>query len=135
MAQVRGTINHVELLGWLGNDPELRTLPSGAAVCKFDIAVKRYGPNDANGRPTAETEWVSVEVWEKLGDLCNRYLHKGSRALITGYLRSESWTDKGTNQPRSRTFVRGVQVLFLDARPAGADSAVEETPEGEEVPF
>lgn len=135
MAQVRGTINHVELLGWLGNDPELRMLPNGAAVCKFSIAVKRNGPNDASGRPTAETEWINVETWEKLADNCNRYLHKGSRVLVTGSLRSESWTDKNTNQPRSRFYVRAEQALFLDARPAGAEGAAEETTEGEEVPF
>jgi single-strand DNA-binding protein len=135
MAQVKGTINHVELLGWLGNDPELRMLPNGAAVCKFDIATKRYGRPDASGRLTTETEWISVEAWEKLGELCNRILHKGSRVLITGHLRIENWTDKTTNQPRSRVFVRCEQALFLDTRSTGAEGSAEEVAEGEEVPF
>lgn len=136
MAQVKGTINQIELLGWLGNDPELRMLPSGAAVCKFNIATKRYGAPDTTGRPSIETEWFSVEAWEKQGERCNRFLHKGSRVLVQGHLRNESWTDKNTNQPRSRVVVRLEDVIFLDARPGTTgEAAAEEAPEGEEVPF
>jgi single-strand DNA-binding protein len=135
MAQVKGTINRIELLGWLGQDPELRMLPNGASYCRFSIATKRYGAHDSSGAPTIETEWVSVEAWEKLAELCNRSLHKGSRVMVMGNLRSESWTDKATNQPRSRSFVRLEQIVFLDGRPGTPESAAEEIREGEEVPF
>jgi single-strand DNA-binding protein len=140
MSQVKNTVNHVELLGWLGGDPELRMLSNGAAICRFSIATKRYGPNDEAGRRTFETEWVNVEAWERLAELCNSYLHKGSRALVTGYIRTESWTDKSSNQPRSRTFVRAENVIFLDSRPgvpaeAMAAEEIDAPVEGEEVPF
>ncbi len=141
MSQVKNTVNHVELLGWLGGDPDLRLLPNGAAVCRLSIATKRFGPKDEAGRRTFETEWVNVEVWERLAELCNSHLHKGSRVRVTGYIRTETWTDKNTNQPRSRTFVRAESVIFLDTRPgvppeamAAAEEA-EAPPEDEEVPF
>jgi single-strand DNA-binding protein len=140
MSQVKGTVNTVELLGWLGADPELRFLPSGAAFCRFRVATKRFAGQDASGRPEFETDWNNVEVWEKLAELCNTYLHKGSRVRVSGYLRTDSWTDKATNQPRFRTYVRADDVLFLDARPGlpvEAVAAAEETeaPAEEEVPF
>lgn len=140
MPQVKGTINNVELLGWLGGDPELRVIASGAAICRFSVATKRFGGQDEAGRREIVTEWLSVEAWDKLAELCNSYLHKGSRVLVQGALRTDSWTDKATNQPRFRTFVRAEQVLFLDARPgvpgeAIAASEADEAPEGEEVPF
>jgi len=141
MAQVKGTVNHVELLGWLGTDPELRFLNSGTAVCRFSIATKRYAGQDEAGRREFETDWASVEAWEKLAELCSSYLHKGSRVRITGALRTDSWTDKATNQPRSRTYVRAETVIFLDSRPGMPSEAVaaaedaEAPVTAEEVPF
>lgn len=139
MSQVKNTVNYVELLGWLGGDPELRMLPNGVANCRFSVATKRFGPKDEAGQRTYETDWINVEAWDRLAELCNSYLHKGSRVRLTGRIRSESWTDKSTNQPRFRTFVRAESVLFLDTRPGlppeGTAEDAEVPAEGEEVPF
>jgi single-strand DNA-binding protein len=139
MGQVKGTINTVELLGWLGADPELRMIPTGVPVCRFSVATRRFGGQDQAGRREIETDWTNVEAWDKLAELCNSYLHRGSRVLVTGALRTDSWTDKATNTPRSRTFVRAEQVLFLDAKPGVPAEAIaadaDEAPVGEEVPF
>lgn len=141
MSQVKGTVNSVELLGWLGADPEMRFLASGVGCCRFRIATKRFAGQDASGRREVETDWTNVEAWDKLAEMCNSYLHKGSRVRVSGSLRTDSWTDKATNQPRFRTYVRAESVLFLDARPglpSEAVAAAEETDapaEGEEVPF
>jgi single-strand DNA-binding protein len=134
MGQVRGTINTVELLGWLGGDPELRTLASGSTVCKFNVATKRFAGQDGSGRREFDTDWTTVEVWDKLAELCNSYLHKGSRVFVSGMLRTDSWTDKTTNQPRSRSYVRAEEVLFLDAKPGVPGEAIA-VAEAEEVPF
>lgn len=141
MSQVKGTVNTIELLGWLGSDPEMRFLASGAAVCRLSIATKRPAGQDAAGRREYETDWTNIEAWDRLAERCNTYLHKGSRVLISGSLRTDSWTDKSSGQLRSRTYVRASDVLFLDTRPgmpseALASSEEIETPvEGEEVPF
>lgn len=138
MRQIKGTVNNVELLGWLGGDPEMRFLANGAALCRFRVATKRVAGQDAGGRREYDTDWTNVEVWEKLAELCNNYLHKGSRVRISGVLRTDSWTDKETNQTRFRTYVRAEDVLFLDAKPgmpgeAMAAAEVEEA--SEDVPF
>ncbi|RRR68712.1 MAG: single-stranded DNA-binding protein [Candidatus Viridilinea halotolerans] len=117
MSQVKGTLNNVELLGWLGSDPEMRFLASGTPVCRLSVATKRPTGQGTNGQWEYETEWTSVEAWERLAERCNTYLHKGSRIFISGRLRTDSWTDKTTGQPRSRTLVRANDILFLDPRP------------------
>ena len=141
MSQVKGTVNAVELLGWLGADPEMRFLASGTALCRLRVATKHPAGQDAAGNREYETDWTSVELWDKLAELSNTYLHKGSRVRVSGSLRTDSWTDKTSNQPRSRTYVRAEDILFLDARPglpSEAIAAAEETEalvEGEEVTF
>ena len=112
--QIKGTVNRVELLGWLGNDPSQRFLSSGVGVCDFDIATKRVGGKQDSGEWNYETEWTTVEAWDSLGDICQDRLHKGSRVRVIGSLRTRSWEDKETGARRSRTVVRAEDVLFLD---------------------
>jgi single-strand DNA-binding protein len=116
MRSYRGTMNRVELIGRLGADPEIRQLSGGTSVCKFNLATNRPGPNDSNGQRTSETDWMQIEAWEKLAETCGAYLSKGRRVLVMGSLRNESWTDRESGQPRSRTIVRAEEVIFLDPR-------------------
>ena len=100
MKQVKGTVNRVELIGWIGNAPEQRTLPSGVMVCNFNIATKRLaGRNDA-GERTFETDWkpFPVFLWEPMfqpalhGPL-ERFLAQGkdeATSLASGY----AWLEK-----------------------------------------
>lgn len=132
---VNGTINRVELLGWLGGDPEMRYTPSGTAVCKLRVATKRLAGRDASGEQQVETDWTTVEVWDKLAERCNQYLRKGSRILISGSLRTESWEDRETGQRRTKTFVRGEDVLFLDRAERGERTEAEPEAAGEDAPF
>jgi single-strand DNA-binding protein len=120
MNQVQGTVNRVELIGWLGNDPEHRFLSTGSAICSFNLATKRYSGRTDNGERAVETEWVPVEAWEKLADLCSRSLNKGSRVRVVGSIQTRSWEDRATGQRRYKTVVRADDILFLDQR---ADAA------------
>jgi len=136
MRQVRGTVNTVELIGWLGDEPEQRTFPSGARVCRFNVATKHFGARSENGEREIETDWTPIEAWEKLSDQCVRYLHKGSRVRIVGSLRTQSWEDKETGLRRYKVFVRADEVLFLDSRPdTNGQEALESSEEAEDVPF
>jgi single-strand DNA-binding protein len=135
MNQVKGTVNRVQLLGRLGMEPELRFTPNGTATCKLRVATKRPGAQDENGKRGYETEWVNVEAWERLAEQCNSYLHKGSRVLITGSLRTDSWQDRDTGQNRSRMYVRADDVLFLDARQEQQDEAETAEQAVEDLPF
>ncbi|MGQ9547786.1 MAG: single-stranded DNA-binding protein [Roseiflexus sp.] len=138
MRQVKGTVNTVEIIGWLGDVPEMRSFPSGSRVCLFNVATKHLGARNENGERTIETDWTLIEAWNKLGEQCMRYLHKGSRVRIVGSMRTQSWSDRETGLHRHRTFVRADEVLFLDSRPEtdGVDQdAAEAADEPEDVPF
>src|SRR4029079_12276983 len=113
MEQIKGTVNRVELVGWIGAEPEQRFLPSGVAVCNFRVATKRLAGKSEDGSWTVETDWTPIEAWERLGEVCMRVLHKGSRVRVAGSLRTRSWEDRETGQKRFKTVVRAEEVLFL----------------------
>jgi single-strand DNA-binding protein len=135
MEQIKGTVNRVELVGWVGAEPEQRFIPSGAAVISFRVATKRWAGRNDDGSRIVDTDWTAVEAWEKLADQCGRFLHKGSRVRVIGSLHTQSWEDRESGQKRYKTLVRAEEVLFLDARqePAAEAAAVEELVE--HLPF
>lgn len=138
MEQVKGTVNRVELVGWIGAEPEQRFLPSGTVVCNFRVATKRWAGRGEDGSRSVETDWTPVEAWDKLAETCARYIHKGSRVRVTGSLHTRSWEDRESGQKRFKTIVRADEVLFLDTRPGTLDAAeaVEESTEiAEALPF
>ncbi|CAA9285158.1 MAG: hypothetical protein AVDCRST_MAG93-3470, partial [uncultured Chloroflexia bacterium] len=79
MRPIKGTVNYVELIGWLGADPEQRFLPSGIAITNFNLATKRLGARQEDGSWTYETDWLDVEAVDKLADTVAANLQKGSR--------------------------------------------------------
>ena len=76
----------MELVGWIGAEPEQRFTPSGTAVCNFRVATNRFGGRNEAGERIVEAEWTTVEAWEKLAEQCGRFLHKGSRVRVIGRL-------------------------------------------------
>jgi single-strand DNA-binding protein len=126
MKYIKGTVNHVELLGRLGNDPQERYTPSGALVAEFSIATKRLGGRDDEGTRTYETDWTDVVAWDQLAEFVVGQFRKGSRVLVTGSLRSESWEDRDGNK-RKRVYVRAEDCLLLDARVEAPEALVETT--------
>ncbi len=125
MRPIKGTVNYVELIGWLGNDPEERFTPSGIAIANFSLGTKRFGARQEDGSWLYETDWIDVEAFDKLAEVVAANLQKGSRIRVTGSLRTESWQDRD-GKPRKRLFVRADDILFLDARASlddgGADA-------------
>jgi single-strand DNA-binding protein len=111
------------IIGRLGVDPELRYTPSGSPVATFRIASSRQW-KDANGESREETEWFNVVAWNKLAEICQQYLAKGSRVYVEGRLQTRSWDDQQSGQARSRTEVVINDMILLDGRSArdGVDS-------------
>lgn len=109
-------------IGNLGADPEQRFIPSGAGVTSFNIAISESWTDKSTGEIKERTEWVSCEVWGKLGEVCAQYLRKGSKVYVSGKLQTETWEQEGVK--KYRTKVRVDECNFLDPKPAdGAQRA------------
>ncbi len=77
--------NRVQLIGFLGSDPELKSLESGNTLAKFSSATNETYLN-AQGEKVTNTTWHSLVVWNKLAELCGKVLKKGSEVVVEGSL-------------------------------------------------
>src|SRR6195256_7091410 len=105
------SVNAVFLIGHLGQDPTIKHLDSGGAVCNFTIATNESWTDKA-GQKQERTEWHRIVVWGKLGELCGQYLSKGRQAFLEGRLQTREWTDKEGNK-RYTTEIVAQNVQFL----------------------
>ncbi len=119
-------LNKVQLIGYLGRDPETRTIPNGQKVTNFSLGVTRRWKSGGDNKEA--TDWFNVEAWGKLGELSQKYLKKGSLAYIEGRLRTDKFEDKG-GETKYFTKVVALTLQFLDRKPADepvVETAVEE---------
>lgn len=105
------SLNKVFLLGNLTRAPELRYTPGGMAVCEFGLAVNRRYMS--NNQEKEETCFVNIVVWGKQGESCQRYLEKGSSAMVEGRLQLDQWDDRETGKKRSMLRVVAERVQFV----------------------
>tara|TARA_B100000925_G_C22006036_1_gene473729 strand:+ start:1335 stop:1793 length:459 start_codon:yes stop_codon:yes gene_type:complete len=105
------SVNKVIILGRLGQDPELKYTPGGAAVCNFSLATSESW-TDKSGQKQEKTEWHRIVVWGKLAELCNQYLTKGRQAFVEGKLQTRSWDDNN-GQKRYMTEINASTVQFI----------------------
>lgn len=108
-------LNRVEIIGWLGKDPETRYTPQGSAITKFSVAASRRWRTQ-EGEDRNDTEWFNVVAWNKLAETCAQYLQKGARVYIEGRLQTRSWDDQQTGQKRYMTEVIANDMIMLDSR-------------------
>ncbi len=87
-------LNRVQLIGRLGKDPETRFTPNGKKVAHFSLAVSQRRKT-AEGDAKEYTEWVNIEAWDRLGEICSQYLHKGSLIYVEGRIKTDKYEDKG----------------------------------------
>jgi single-strand DNA-binding protein len=87
-------VNKVILVGNLGQDPEVRYMPSGGAVANITLATSESWRDKATGEMKEQTEWHRVVLFGKLAEVAGEYLRKGSQVYIEGQLRTRKWTDQ-----------------------------------------
>lgn len=108
-------LNRVQLIGRLGKDPEGRFTPTGKQVTHFSLAVSnRWRTKD--GETKEYTEWVNIEAWGRLGEVCQEYLKKGSLIYLEGRLKTDKYEESG--ESRFYTKVVAITIQFLDKKPA-----------------
>jgi single-strand DNA-binding protein len=111
-------VNKVILLGNLGSDPEIRSLPSGSKVASFSIATSE-SYNNKEGQRVEQTEWHRVELWDGLANIAEQYLKKGRTVYVEGKIRTEEYTDKD-GIARKTTKIRGTSMTLVGGNPDSA---------------
>jgi len=89
--------NKVQLIGNLGNNPEIKTLDGGKKMAKFSIATNESYRN-TNGEKVTETQWHNLIAWGKLAEIIEKYIIKGSEVAVEGKLTYRTYNDKDGNK-------------------------------------
>ena len=122
-------LNRVQLIGYLGRDPESKYTPTGKRVTDFPIAITQRWKGEA-GETREQTEWVQVEAWGRLAETCHEYLGKGSLAYVEGRLKTDRYEDEGGARYFTKVVARTVQFLSANR----GDEHPGETIDGADVP-
>jgi single-strand DNA-binding protein len=107
--------NKVIIAGNLTRDPELKYLPSGAAVAQFGLAINRKW-KDPQGEDHEEVCFVDISCFGKTAENTSQYMKKGSQMLVEGRLQLDQWEDKQSGQRRSKLKVVAERVQFVGSR-------------------
>lgn len=106
-------LNRVQLIGYLGKDPETHQTPTGRKVTSFSIAVHRRW-RGGDGQSKEATDWFNVDAWGRLGEICQQYLSKGSLVFVEGRLQTNRYEQQG--ETRYFTRVVALQMQILDRK-------------------
>lgn len=115
-------INKVIIVGHLGNDPEMRSMPNGEAVANISAATSEAWTDKNTGERREVTEWHRIVFYRKLAEICGQYLKKGAQVYIEGRLRTRKWQDQN-GQDRYTTEIQGDVMQMLGTRPQSTDGA------------
>lgn len=115
------SINKVILVGNLGNDPEVKYMPSGGAVTNISIATTDSWTDKSSGQKQDRTEWHRVVFFNRLAEIVGEYLRKGSQVYVEGSLRTRKWQDQG-GQDRYTTEIVAREMQMLGSRQGAGDA-------------
>ncbi|MBC7509611.1 MAG: single-stranded DNA-binding protein [Ferruginibacter sp.] len=107
--------NKVQLIGNLGNAPEIKSIESGKKMARFSMATNENYRN-AKGEKVTETTWHNLVAWGKVAELAEKFLQKGTEVVIEGKLINRNYTDKDGN----KKYISEIQVnelLLLNSKP------------------
>jgi single-strand DNA-binding protein len=104
-------MNKAMIIGNLTRDPEMRTTASGISVCRFTVAVTKPFNRD-------ETDFITVVAWRKTAEIIGKYVTKGNKIAISGYIQTGSYDDKDGNR-RYTTEIIAEDFEFLTPKGAG----------------
>ena len=121
-----GSVNKVILVGNLGRDPEVRQTQDGKPIVNLSVATSENWRDRATGERREKTEWHRVVIFnDRLADVAQKYLRKGSKVYLEGQLQTRKWTDQSGQERYSTEVVlsqfRG-ELTMLDGRGGGGES-------------
>ncbi len=103
------------IVGNLGGDPELRYLPSGAAVCSFNVAVNETWTDRQSNEKRDKTTWYRVSTWNQLAETCSQYLAKGRQVMVVGTVEARGYVNNAGEAAASLE-LRARDVRFIGGR-------------------
>jgi len=112
------SVNKVILVGNCGRDPEIRYLPSGAAICNVSIATSRQWKDKTSGERQEETEWHRVTFFDRMAEIAGEYLKKGKSVYVEGRLKTRKYTDKDGVE-KYATDIVATEMQLLGGREGG----------------
>ena len=112
-------INKVILIGHLGQDPEVKYMPSGQAVCNISVATTESWNDKSSGEKIEKTEWHRVVFFRRLAEIAGEYLRKGSQVYVEGRLQTRKWQDQ-SGSDRYTTEIVANDMQRLGSKGSGA---------------
>lgn len=122
-------LNKVMIIGRLTRDPELRSTPNGANVCRIGLATNYVYTNQQTNQKVEQVEYHNIVLWRKLADIANQYLKKGARVYIEGRLQTRNWDAKDGTK-KTTTEIIGDNMIMLDSRSGAAGGSYQNTNQG-----
>ena len=107
-------VNKVILVGNVGNDPEVRYMPNGNAVANVSVATSDSWKDKNTGDQQERTEWHRVVFFNRLAEIVEQYIKKGSKLYLEGRLQTRSWEQDGVK--RYSTEIVASEMQMLDSR-------------------
>jgi single-strand DNA-binding protein len=118
-----GSVNKVILIGNVGRDPEVRNTQDGAKIVQFSVATSETWNDRASGERKERTEWHRVVVFnERIGDVVEKYVRKGTKVYVEGSIQTRKWTDQAGAEKFTTEVVIGKfrgELTLLDSRGGG----------------
>lgn len=108
-------INKVIIVGYLGNDPEIRTMPNGEPVANISVATSEVWNDKNTGERREATEWHRIILFRRLAEIAGQYLRKGSLVYVEGKLKTRKWQDQN-GQDRYTTEIQADSLTMLGGR-------------------
>ena len=104
-------VNNATIMGYLGADPDTRSLPDGTKAATLSIATTKRWKDKTTGETKEHTEWHRVVVYGRLAEVTAKYLSKGSPVYIEGELRTRSWQQEGVTRWTTEVVCRRLQLI------------------------
>ena len=114
------SLNMVQIIGNVTQDPDVRQIPSGASVATITVATNRSW-KDQSGQLQEETEFHNIVLWRGLADIVQQYVRKGSKVYVRGYLKTRSWESQD-GQKKYQTEIIADDLMLLTPKKDGDGS-------------
>ncbi|MDR1333463.1 MAG: single-stranded DNA-binding protein [Holosporales bacterium] len=133
------SLNKVTLIGNLGKDPDIRFMPDGTRVASFSLATSEIWRDKTTGERKDKTEWHRVTIFnDRLAEIIEKYVRKGTKLYIEGQLQTRKWTDQAGIEKYITEIIIGKfrgELVILDSKKTEGDFEVRSDESPQDIPI